>query len=839
MMRDVLAEARQQILDRRRAPGGGGVVPTLHAFVESTTQITLEDWQKVICARLDAMDSQQGQRLLVHGPPQFGKSLVISQRWPAHSLGKNPLSRFRLACYNLTHAERFSKVNLSIMQSADYQATFPHPDARVPDRASAEEWSTVGRARLLDANPSFKALGLGTGFTGLGVDCLLPGTLIKTNIGDIDVAHLSLLYCKPLVLAYNHATQSLTWRRIVATREILADAYVEITTATGRVLRVTGNHPIYVEGHGYKDASLLSPGDRLIGVASECMPALRRVQTTGKPNVQAMLSAHSARNDNANVPVVSEVIRANTLRTREAITQRMDRLLLFSALFKRASRCQERADVSAVRHSNAGPTRNKVLFTRMLKGGASSEGTERKGLPVVWRNISAAYIAYGLLFTSLCGRGTFTSNEGRWQFAFQTWQQLCKMVRGDAPVHFRAGRLALCGVQDSRKQGADQVAWTDSRQEQPGYSSHQRRCAEQHAGKFDYALQEMSCDTPQIEKDTVAVVRHICGSNLRVYDIQVEDDHNFFADGILVHNCLVIDDPYKNRQDALSEAVNAAVWGWWSDVVLPRLNPATNVVVMFHRWQDNDLAGRLLQQGGWELLRFPAIADGGADDPTDRELGDPLSPRYPIPYLEEVKRKQGSSFYALYQGTPRAPEGDYFKRGWFGAPVGAVPAGSTYVRYWDLAAGTSGQADYTAGVLMARSDAGYYYVVDVQHGRWAAAERNATIKQRAALDARQYDSVATYIEQAPGLSMEPTLDLIRQLAGHSVYADKVTKDKVSRAEPFQAQAQAGNIKIVDADWNGPYLDELCAFPTGDHDDMVDGSSGAFNKIAGVDSWLLA
>jgi predicted phage terminase large subunit-like protein len=456
---------------RRRASSADGGAPALAAFVESTTQITLEDWQRVICARLERLADEQGQRILIHGPPQAGKSIIISQRFPAWMLGKKPLGRIRLACYNLTHAERFSKVNLSIMQGAEYQAMFPDTAARVPDHVGAEEWSTAARAKLLDANPSFKALGLGTGFTGLGVDTL------------------------------------------------------------------------------------------------------------------------------------------------------------------------------------------------------------------------------------------------------------------------------------------------------------------------------------------------------------------------------ILDDPYKNRQDALSETINASVWGWWSDVVLPRMNPDTNVVVMFHRWQDNDLAGRLLQQGGWEYLRFAAIADGGDDDPMERELGQLLSPRYPLDYLEDMKRKQGSSFYALYQGTPRAPEGDYFKRGWFEI-VGAVPALSTYVRYWDLAGGTSEQADYTAGVLMARTRQGYYFIIDVQHGRWAAAERNANIKQRAALDAQQYGQVKTYIEQAPGLSKEPTDDLVRQLAGFSVYADKVSRDKVSRAEPFQAQAQAENVNIIDAAWNGYFLDELCSFPTGSHDDLVDATSGAFNMLAGVASIAL-
>jgi hypothetical protein len=73
---------------------------------------------------------------------------------------------------------------------------------------------------------------------------------------------------------------------------------------------------------------------------------------------------------------------------------------------------------------------------------------------------------------------------------------------------------------------------------------------------------------------------------------------------------LILDDPYKNREEAYSSATNEGIWAWWTEVVIPRLNPATNVVVMFHRWKEDDLAGRLLAQGGWEHLRFPAIADG-------------------------------------------------------------------------------------------------------------------------------------------------------------------------------------------------------------------------------------
>jgi predicted phage terminase large subunit-like protein len=54
---------------------------------------------------------------------------------------------------------------------------------------------------------------------------------------------------------------------------------------------------------------------------------------------------------------------------------------------------------------------------------------------------------------------------------------------------------------------------------------------------------------------------------------------------------------------------------------------------------------------------------------------------------------------------------------------------------------------------------------------------------------------------------------------------------VERADPLAAQWQAGNVKLVRGAWNKAYLDEMEAFPAGSHDDQVDASSGAFNKLA--------
>ena len=71
------------------------------------------------------------------------------------------------------------------------------------------------------------------------------------------------------------------------------------------------------------------------------------------------------------------------------------------------------------------------------------------------------------------------------------------------------------------------------------------------------------------------------------------------------------------------------------------------------------------------------------------------------------------------------------------------------------------------------------------------------------------------------------------LRGFAAYPDKVTGDKITRAEPYAAQVEAGNVGIVVADWNKPVLDEHEAFPNGTTTkDTVDAAAGAFAKLAG-------
>lgn len=173
--------------------------------------------------------------------------------------------------------------------------------------------------------------------------------------------------------------------------------------------------------------------------------------------------------------------------------------------------------------------------------------------------------------------------------------------------------------------------------------------------------------------------------------------------------------------------------------------------------------------------------------------------------------------------------GTIFRRDWFKI-VDAAPADCRRIRYWDFAATEArpgSDPDWTAGVLLGVKD-GIYYVLDVRHVRASPLGVESLVKQTADLDGR---GVPIWIEQEPGSSGVNTIDhYTRQvLSGRNVRGDRVTGNKLERMGPLAAQAEAGNVRLVRAAWNGAFLDEAESIPQG-HDDMLDATAGAMEKL---------
>jgi predicted phage terminase large subunit-like protein len=88
------------------------------------------------------------------------------------------------------------------------------------------------------------------------------------------------------------------------------------------------------------------------------------------------------------------------------------------------------------------------------------------------------------------------------------------------------------------------------------------------------------------------------------------------------------------------------------------------------------------------------------------------------------------------------------------------------------------------------------------------------------------------IEEAMhGLAAVQELRRDPSLAATTIRGIHVDKDKVSRALPWAARAEAGKVKLVKGDWVNGFLNEVCAFPNGTNDDQVDTVSGGVQMIA--------
>lgn len=304
---------------------------------------------------------------------------------------------------------------------------------------------------------------------------------------------------------------------------------------------------------------------------------------------------------------------------------------------------------------------------------------------------------------------------------------------------------------------------------------------------------------------------------------------------------IIIDDPVKSRAEANSKSYRDRMWDWYRTDIYSRFEPGAAIVLIMTRWHLDDLAGRILASDdarNWTEIRLPAEAE--ENDPLGRSIGDALCPdRFDGDALAKIRGVLGTSYYALYQQRPIPMEGGMFRREWFDI-VGAVPTeGTKYVRYWDKA-GTQDGGAYTAGVLMAKTTGGIYYVVDVKRGQWSAMNRESVIRQTSEADREQYGAVRIWIEQEPGSGgLESAQATIRNLAGFAVRADPVRQSKDARAENMAAQCEARNIKLVRGYWNNSYIDELCAIGAGAYRDQCDASSGAFNKLALGDGLGLA
>jgi predicted phage terminase large subunit-like protein len=327
----------------------------------------------------------------------------------------------------------------------------------------------------------------------------------------------------------------------------------------------------------------------------------------------------------------------------------------------------------------------------------------------------------------------------------------------------------------------------------------------------------------------------------------------------------VIDDPFKNAQEANSQARRDGVWDWFLTTAETRLEPNACVLIIVTRWHEDDLVGRILKQqrelqasgvmepegddeperrsaDDWEVINMPALAErreAAWPEGLDRIPGDSLWPgRYDRAALLRKQARLGPRWFsALYQGSPTPEGGDLFRSEWFRFHAAAPPLRRS-VRFWDLAATEEtgeNDPDWTAGALVGLDRSENVVVRDLARFRKSPSGVVSEIATTAKLDG---PLVPVVIEKEGGASGKIAIDLLirelrrKGLRHHRVEGQSTGRaSKRERADPVSSVAENGLLYLVRASWNETLVSEFTSFPHGRHDDVVDAVSGAHCWLA--------
>lgn len=338
--------------------------------------------------------------------------------------------------------------------------------------------------------------------------------------------------------------------------------------------------------------------------------------------------------------------------------------------------------------------------------------------------------------------------------------------------------------------------------------------------------------------------------------------------GFGMHPTLLgIDDPH-NPKEAGSEAYTRFACDYWTDTIASR--GILSGVVKFlcaQRLSENDLSAHILRLNPDTVhLCIPMQFDPGrrcvtkiryADIDDLDERGNPTiktewhDPRdtegqlmWPQFFTEEkLKAAQrpmrAHQIAGQYQQTPTSPEGDLFKREWFGSIVDAPPQDGRAVRAWDKASTVGHKADYTAGVLMV-FDGQFYYVVDVIRGKWERKDRDARIRAAAESDVDLFGSYEIRFEREGASAGKDAASMqAEELAGDfRVFIDKAMgkpkslEDDAKGWDVWCDLLSRGVVKLVKGAWNEEFIAEHMAAPFA-HDDMIDAASHAARTLVGT------
>ena len=294
---------------------------------------------------------------------------------------------------------------------------------------------------------------------------------------------------------------------------------------------------------------------------------------------------------------------------------------------------------------------------------------------------------------------------------------------------------------------------------------------------------------------------------------------------------LIIDDPHSEQEAALAQ-VNPEIYDktyeWYTSGPRQRLQPGGAIVVVMTRWSQKDLTGQVLkssaQRGGeeWEVIEFPAIMPSGQ----------PLWPEFwSLKELEALREElPNSKWQAQYQQQPTSDASAIIKREWWNIWEDDSPPHCEFIiQSWDTAFLKSERADYSActtwGVFYKDDDTGKPQSNIILLNAFKKRMEFPELKQRAYQEFKEWEVDSLIVEAKAAGS-----PLIFELRAMGIPVQEFTpskgNDKIARLNAVTDIFASGHVWVPNTRWAEELIEEVAAFPAGEHDDLVDSTTQA-------------
>lgn len=832
----------------------------------------IDNWHiEAVCDHLAAVTRGDIKRIIFNVPPGTSKSLLVSVFWPCWAWINNPKLRFFYASYDQRLSSRDSVKCRNLMRSAAYRRFWGDRFHIVRDQNQKTIFENdQGGWRMASS-----VCGHSTGTHPDVLVCLPWESAIITDAGVLPIGRVVEERLPVKVLSFDHMSGQTQWASIEEYETNEPCPLCRVHLSSGRRLELTGDHPVFVSGVGYVRTDELRSGDEVLYVDPN-MPVL---QWSGEEQAEAcallqsgMFQQAQERHQHESVSNVRQ-IGLQDAGTCEAGVQ----VVLFTEMSRGIHQGEEPSFVPWARSEDV------FVLQEAVQGGEEA-GTEvedvQRSMPAslvsCTSSASAGETPEGL---RLLWCGSVGSFEGVRTESCVLLSQLCQQVTlgiDAGAEESQLGRRELFGEVLGEVYTAPQTDTTqgilllflvqhvgEGQRAGAGRTPYRLRQDERHQGESRVVVQGVSLVTQreagskdQVSREVVSFVEQAVRIPDAVYNIRVAKNHNYFAEGVLVHNC---DDPHSALQ-AASELERQRVIDWWDQAMSTRgISRSVAHVIVMQRLHHEDLSGHLLKRKNYVHFVLPMRYEKDRMEPTPLGWVDPrrvdgqlLTPKqFPEESVKGMEIALGVYGAAgQLQQRPAPKQGGLFKEHYFNQRRRSAPYNVRRIRYWDRASSLAETACYTAGVLLAQDTEGNYYVEDVVHGRWEPTERNAVMRATAMRDRSRYGpshEPRIYVEAEGGSSgVDAWKSVARALDGFPVFQDRVTGKKDVRAEPWASQLASNNVYLIDngetenassrAGWDiVGYITEHVLFKPdvgrsmlGRNKDRVDASTGAYN-----------